>query len=736
MWPQEAQAPLLDPRSSSMRRRATGTAQTPAGPTPNGNAVPLDERASPAHASTLKWSPDGATAPAQQAAHSAAQPPTLVLGHAINMASAAMQAYLEPAAGAPFQLRSALGTSTQFMSADFVLKHFSAVLTVTVHTANGFEGADWFSDPDLCIEVSAGESYATSSTKKNTLDPVWDETLLLWPEEHSAAERSAAGGGTPQALMVRVYDADTFGRELLGCGEVPLGGDWHSMSEQAVTVEIRKGKGGDSSAAEVAAGTVTLTISTVALTEAAQLEGMRHSAQSLSTATSGAAPQEPLLQGAVSAADVFAAVHQPPLQIAAGASTHVRNSITASVALDPELSLTGPSRSLSITRPAVRVPVLAAQMSMRGGDHDEAAVRIDEEEAEVDVPDTVAEGLEQAEAGGATTASMFALRGAEEVMGKLTDAWAALRAEFPDAFLLEGAPVAFIDAPTCTQVVVAFRGTESMRDWRTDAAALFATVAADPDTGALRTRRDVGPRGRRGLSLGPLNMFFRPMVHSGFYNAYKSVAAQVRSTVDLCTGGDPAWSVTTTGHSLGGALAAVCAYDLAVSRDFPHAVDSYTFGSPRVGNGCFARAYARAVPRTFRMLNTLDIVPQLPPLLLYSHVGHECRLYSATGRLALPCSNPLSVFGGPAVAPTTRDAVLRKLGMLDHSNAVLGRFSRFLRSIFSGKFVRNHLGDQYIDSLCDVMLAASVDAPEASRNAVRDLRDALLAFQLARAENK
>lgn len=71
------------------------------------------------------------------------------------------------------------------------------------------------------------------------------------------------------------------------------------------------------------------------------------------------------------------------------------------------------------------------------------------------------------------------------------------------------------------QVVVAFRGTESMQDWRTDCAALFKTVVADPATGALRTLGDVSPDARRGLNLGPFNMLFRPMIHSGFYNAYR-----------------------------------------------------------------------------------------------------------------------------------------------------------------------------------------------------------------------
>ena len=80
----------------------------------------------------------------------AALPPRLVLGHAINMASAAMQAYLEPATGAAFQRHSADGAITQFLSAGFVQAHFSAVLNVTVHKTKGFEGVDVCPPRSLC----------------------------------------------------------------------------------------------------------------------------------------------------------------------------------------------------------------------------------------------------------------------------------------------------------------------------------------------------------------------------------------------------------------------------------------------------------------------------------------------------------------------------------------------------------------------------------------------------------
>jgi hypothetical protein len=59
------------------------------------------------------------------------------------------------------------------------------------------------------------------------------------------------------------------------------------------------------------------------------------------------------------------------------------------------------------------------------------------------------------------------------------------------------------------------------------------------------------------------------MVHSGFLSAYDSVRAKVLSLVDTLTRdaspGDP-WVVFVTGHSLGGALATLCAYEMAGRR--------------------------------------------------------------------------------------------------------------------------------------------------------------------------
>jgi triacylglycerol lipase len=79
-----------------------------------------------------------------------------------------------------------------------------------------------------------------------------------------------------------------------------------------------------------------------------------------------------------------------------------------------------------------------------------------------------------------------------------------------------------------------------------------------------------------------------------------------------------------TGHSLGGAMAAICAgrCKLSYIRSNPRAL--YTFGSPRIGT----RRYVNHVHlEAFRWVNNNDIVPRLPPSWLgYRHKGQEVYL--------------------------------------------------------------------------------------------------------------
>ncbi|KAG5473511.1 hypothetical protein LSCM4_03580 [Leishmania orientalis] len=70
--------------------------------------------------------------------------------------------------------------------------------------------------------------------------------------------------------------------------------------------------------------------------------------------------------------------------------------------------------------------------------------------------------------------------------------------------------------------------------------------------------------------------------------------------------------IYVTGHSLGGALASLCAYTLRRMLLFIRYPEPdlvvYTFGQPRIGNSVFKQYYNRAVPCTFRVVNESDAV--------------------------------------------------------------------------------------------------------------------------------
>ncbi|GMT10954.1 hypothetical protein PFISCL1PPCAC_2251, partial [Pristionchus fissidentatus] len=73
-------------------------------------------------------------------------------------------------------------------------------------------------------------------------------------------------------------------------------------------------------------------------------------------------------------------------------------------------------------------------------------------------------------------------------------------------------------------------------------------------------------------------------------------------------------SISFTGHSLGGALAALAAARTVKQGFRPsHRVKVYTFGEPRVGSLNFARSFDALVPESYRIVNARDVVPHLPP---------------------------------------------------------------------------------------------------------------------------
>lgn len=154
-------------------------------------------------------------------------------------------------------------------------------------------------------------------------------------------------------------------------------------------------------------------------------------------------------------------------------------------------------------------------------------------------------------------------------------------------------------------IIVAFKGSSTARDFIEDARVLRDTIM------------EVGGK--------------KVEVHSGFHDDFKAVNAAVVSSVRQLSNANRAAQIFITGHSLGGALALLCALEFSRQNLMPAGV--FTFGQPRVGNAAFAalydaggggvmQPYLRDI--TYRIVNQNDIVPRLPGLLAgYRHCGQE-----------------------------------------------------------------------------------------------------------------
>lgn len=174
-------------------------------------------------------------------------------------------------------------------------------------------------------------------------------------------------------------------------------------------------------------------------------------------------------------------------------------------------------------------------------------------------------------------------------------------------------------------IVLSFRGTQQFDDWKTN----------------LKIRL-------RGFTVGADQESVRPLgrLHRGFLEAWQSVEKQVMYWVDE-------WNAPTqaavkaqatdielwvTGHSLGGALAAVATVALEARG---YSVSGlYTFGQPRVADWRLVNYMnGRRGDRIFRYVNNNDIVPLIPPQIVpwvptrvYGHMG-QFRYFNDSGSL-------------------------------------------------------------------------------------------------------
>ena len=131
---------------------------------------------------------------------------------------------------------------------------------------------------------------------------------------------------------------------------------------------------------------------------------------------------------------------------------------------------------------------------------------------------------------------------------------------------------------SASYTIIAFRGTSSARDLITDLNCIPTTT-------------------KFGLA------------HRGFVHAFQSIWPKIKPKVN------PTKPIVVTGHSLGGALAQLCALwisdELKVKPAFV-----ITFAQPRVGSFEISRRSTEIFgSRFYRLTKLLDLVPRLPPYM-------------------------------------------------------------------------------------------------------------------------
>jgi triacylglycerol lipase len=106
------------------------------------------------------------------------------------------------------------------------------------------------------------------------------------------------------------------------------------------------------------------------------------------------------------------------------------------------------------------------------------------------------------------------------------------------------------------------------------------------------------------------------LVHFGFVEALDCVYAKIEECLErISLGLADETKVICTGHSLGAAVATICA-----SRIDAH--ELYTFGSPRVGNASFIKEMKADNIKHYRFVNNNDVVTKVPFAIMgYKHGG-------------------------------------------------------------------------------------------------------------------
>ena len=163
-------------------------------------------------------------------------------------------------------------------------------------------------------------------------------------------------------------------------------------------------------------------------------------------------------------------------------------------------------------------------------------------------------------------------------------------------FLRESEPFGFVARAADGDAHLVFRGTDSLDDWIENAQLEQTDYGLVPGYGK---------------------------VHKGFHSLYRSMRDEVHAQLAALGSINRLW---VTGHSLGSGLSTLAVPDLLQAGVSPQLLH-YNLASPRVGDSDFAAAYNSNGAPTYRIVNTCDLVPEIPPAVLdskgclYQHIG-------------------------------------------------------------------------------------------------------------------
>ncbi|WP_438351098.1 lipase family protein [Paenibacillus sp. FA6] len=134
------------------------------------------------------------------------------------------------------------------------------------------------------------------------------------------------------------------------------------------------------------------------------------------------------------------------------------------------------------------------------------------------------------------------------------------------------------------EIIIAFRGTSSTTNW------ISNVIASQKNFKYIK--EDC-------------------LTHRGFTDIYSSTRIGIISALTRLS---PDKALYITGHSLGGALATLCAVDIAANTTYS-SPNLFTYGAPRVGDPDFTRAFTQYVRNSYRVANLFDVVTHAPPFI-------------------------------------------------------------------------------------------------------------------------